>query len=158
MAGIGSESLVTKVAARREASVQTRGVDDVLMAQRIRLLGSWSDHDLFSGSMESEELVFEGDGTGWHALENLAGSDKDHFAWEVVGPGRLVVQTTQRTFEPLGDHPDDDGPGSPRWPEPIEVLFSFERGRAVFSDSDDLDVLRVALGLFNDGRFARRAP
>lgn len=113
---------------RRWPQVHTRGVDDGRMAQRTRLLGSWSDLDLYSGSMESEELLFEPDGTGWFALDNLAGSDRDHLAWEVVGPGRLMVRTTHQSFEPLGDYPGHDV-GSPRWPEPIEVPFSFERGR-----------------------------
>ena len=56
------------------------------------LIGCWSDLELYQGSMESCELVFLGDGSGWYEWSNFGGAfEVLRLQWKGLATGQLAV-------------------------------------------------------------------
>jgi hypothetical protein len=57
-----------------------------------RLVGYWSESELYPGSTEYTELGFRADGTGWQYWSSWSTEFVVHrFAWHTPEPGRLAV-------------------------------------------------------------------
>jgi hypothetical protein len=59
----------------------------------VRLVGYWSESELYPGSPEYTELGFRADGTGWQYWSSWSTAFAVHrFDWQTAGPGRLTAR------------------------------------------------------------------
>lgn len=57
-----------------------------------RLVGYWSDKDLYLGGMEATDIAFRADGTGWTNWSNAAGAfEIVRFRWQAASDAALVL-------------------------------------------------------------------
>jgi hypothetical protein len=84
-----------------------------------RLVGYWSDQDLYQGAMEAAEIAFRPDGTGWTYWSRAGGAFSVYrFTWhttegrqlslalhhELSGTWDLKSHTTQQSASPARPH------------------------------------------------------
>jgi hypothetical protein len=62
-----------------------------------RLVGYWSDEDLYQGDMEAADIVFRHDGTGWTYWSKFGGPFVVYrFTWHTAADGRLTLVLHQQ--------------------------------------------------------------
>jgi hypothetical protein len=62
-----------------------------------RLVGYWSDEDLYQGDMEAADIVFRRDGTGWTYWSKIGGPFVVYrFTWHIAADGRLSLALNQQ--------------------------------------------------------------
>ncbi|KDN18423.1 hypothetical protein [Amycolatopsis rifamycinica] len=82
-----------------------------------RLIGYWSDQEIYPGSPEYTDLGFRADGSGWMYWASWSTEFVVHrFGWRVPAPGVLVV----RRRLTIGGTWSVDGPGVTHRPESRE--------------------------------------
>lgn len=58
-----------------------------------RLIGLWSDRMLYPSDVESAELAFRGDGSGWRYWSSWSSSfSVSRYTWAAFTPGTLVLK------------------------------------------------------------------
>lgn len=57
-----------------------------------RLVGYWSDRDLYQGAMEAADIAFRPDGTGWtYWSRDGGGFSVDRFSWHTTAGRHLIL-------------------------------------------------------------------
>jgi hypothetical protein len=61
-----------------------------------RLVGYWSDEDLYQGVMEAADIAFRADGTGWTYWSRIGGTFYVHrFGWHTAADRHLTLDLHQ---------------------------------------------------------------
>jgi hypothetical protein len=64
-----------------------------------RLVGYWSDQDLYQGAMEAADIAFRPDGAGWTYWSRDGGTFYvDRFRWHTTADNRLILDVHEKLF------------------------------------------------------------
>lgn len=128
-----------------------------------RLVGYWSDADLYQGSMEAADIAFRPDGIGWaHWSRDGGGFFVLRFSWHTGGGQRLTLRLRQKlsgTWDLDGSSVRHHVTSQDALDEHFAATYQTSPGRNLYGEPATLLRLDKALrpGTIGD-KFALRRP
>lgn len=102
-----------------------------------RLMGYWSDDDIYQGAMEAADIAFRGDRTGWTYWSQIGGAFAvQRFGWQATR-GQLTLDLREKlsgTWTLARDSVQHRVDHRASWDRQITMTYRITAGRNVYGD------------------------